>query len=163
MKNFKRSSLTTALLAIFLLAISINQAQANMFNRFREGFYFEKYNPNYFKLPKSGDKNLAISKARAALLELHPIGSDYDKLFKTLDKAGAQIKYSVSRSDLKSDRVREREYFSSDVSKSASVVHYYQYDTGMWLINPITWVILVFCDDNNSITDIHLGRDYSGL
>ena len=163
MKNFKRSNLTTVLLTIFLLAISTNQAQANMFNRFREGFYFEKYSPKFFKPAKAGDKKISISEARVALLGLHPIGSDSSELFKTLDKAGAQIQSEFSRNDLKSYHIHEREYFPSDVSKSASVVHHYQYDTGIWLINPITWSILVFCDDNNSIIDIHLGRDYSGL
>ena len=164
MKIFKQATLLTALLTSLIFLTSTNQAHANMFNKFREGFYFEKYNPAYFKIsPKVGDKNRAISEARTALLELHPTGSSYENLFKTLDKAGAKVEYSIKRADLSLDPAREKEYFSGDISKSASTMYRYRYDTGIWLINPITWIVLVFCDDNNLITDIYLSRDYSGL
>jgi len=44
-----------------------------MINRFRRGFYFEKYNR---------------SKTEKILLELHPIGSNINDLVGTLEKAG---------------------------------------------------------------------------
>lgn len=46
-----------------------------MLNKFKTGFYFEKYN--------------TAEEAKAALLKLHPIGSDVDDLVKTLERAGA--------------------------------------------------------------------------
>lgn len=47
-----------------------------MFNKFKNGFYFEKYK--------------TAEEAKAVLLELHPIGSDVGELVRTLEKAGGK-------------------------------------------------------------------------
>ena len=61
-------------LAIVIVSSVIN-ANQNFINRFKEGFYFEKYSD--------------AKEARAALLKLHPIGSDKAALRRTLENAGA--------------------------------------------------------------------------
>ena len=62
----------TAIIAIFTLFITIKNSDANMFNKFKDGFYFEKYS--------------SADEAKAALLELHPIGSDVEGLIKFLER-----------------------------------------------------------------------------
>ncbi|OFW80267.1 MAG: hypothetical protein A3D15_04325 [Alphaproteobacteria bacterium RIFCSPHIGHO2_02_FULL_40_34] len=73
MKNF-------LILTISILALTMNttnnNAEAKMFNKFKKGFYFEKYK--------------TAEEAKAALLELHPIGSDVEGLVETLEGAGAE-------------------------------------------------------------------------
>ena len=64
-------------LTLTLVIISTSNANANMFNKFKKGFYFEKYS--------------TAEEAKAALLELHPIGSDVGDLIKTLERAGAEV------------------------------------------------------------------------
>jgi hypothetical protein len=79
MKNYiflKPFLLLTIFLSFFLS--TPNQANANMFNKFKKGFYFEKY------------KN--AQEAKAELLKLHPIGSDVGELVKRLEGAGAMVK-----------------------------------------------------------------------
>jgi hypothetical protein len=76
----KNHSLKTSILFVvslfILIAATHNQANANMFNRFKKGFYFEKYsNPE---------------EAKEALLKLHPIGSDVVALVRTLEMAGGR-------------------------------------------------------------------------
>ncbi|MES2677734.1 MAG: hypothetical protein V4612_05420 [Pseudomonadota bacterium] len=68
-----------------LITTTTNQANANMFNRFKKGFYFEKYGDSE-DARVSGDGG----GVRKALLKLHPIGSDVRELVKTLEKAGAK-------------------------------------------------------------------------
>ena len=51
-------------------------SHANMINKFKTGFYFEKY-----ETPEE---------AKAELLKLHPIGSDVEGLVGTLEGAGAK-------------------------------------------------------------------------
>ena len=69
-------SLILSLFVLFLsLTTTANNANANMFNKFKNGFYFEKYK--------------TAEEAKAALLELHPIGSDVEGVVRTLTGAGA--------------------------------------------------------------------------
>ena len=63
----------TAIIAIFTLFITIENSDANMFNKFKTGFYFEKYK--------------TAEEAKTALLKLHPIGSDVGELVRTLERA----------------------------------------------------------------------------
>ena len=65
-------------LAIVIVNSVIN-ANQNFINRFKEGFYFEKYSD--------------AKEARAALLKLHPIGSDMAALHRSLKSAGAYGAY----------------------------------------------------------------------
>ena len=145
MKNFKRSNLTTVLLTIFLLAISTNQAQANMFNRFREGFYFEKYK--------------TAEEARAALLELHPIGSDIEGLVGTLEGAGAVIKEENLESYKK---FKEYDWWWKEGTARFYVVSYDKASPFFVIINYLKWAGGIRIDKNNRIISygLHRGRAY---
>lgn len=78
MKNFSIKAFLVLAISILSLTITAtNNAEANMFNKFRKGFYFEKYK--------------TAEEAKAALLELHPIGSDVEGLVMTLEGAGAVV------------------------------------------------------------------------
>ena len=78
----KRFSLRKLLGRVMLVALaivivnSVINANQNFSNRFKEGFYFEKYSN--------------AKQVRAALLKLHPIGSDIEALRRSLEKAGAK-------------------------------------------------------------------------
>ena len=56
-----------------------------MFNKFKNGFYFEKYK--------------TAEEAKAALLELHPIGSDVEGVVRTLEAAGGKEDTPKSKED----------------------------------------------------------------
>ena len=101
-KNFIISSTLAITLAFpltsTLVIISTSNANANMFNRFKKGFYFEKYS--------------TAEEAKAALLELHPIGSDVEGLVKTLERAGADVKkYKTSKAEILSYPDSKVEYY----------------------------------------------------
>ena len=76
-KNFIIAFTLTFTLILTLVIISTSNANANIFNKFKKGFYFEKYS--------------TAEEAKAALLELHPIGSDVGDLIKTLERAGTEV------------------------------------------------------------------------
>lgn len=70
--------LEITLITIISIIVLFNVAsyfKGNWTNKFRDGFYFEKY--------KTADK------AKEALLGLHPIGSNAKSLINTIEKAGA--------------------------------------------------------------------------
>ena len=77
----KRFSLRKLLGRVMLIALaivivnSVINANQNFSNRFKEGFYFEKYSN--------------AKEARAALLKLHSIGSDIAALRRSLEDARA--------------------------------------------------------------------------
>jgi len=79
----KRYSLRRFLGRVMLVALaivivhSVISANQNFSNRFKGGFYFEKYSN--------------AKQARAALLKLHPIGSDIEVLRRSLEDARAYI------------------------------------------------------------------------
>lgn len=149
MVNILKNFLIVLSISILSLAITTsNNAEAKMFNKFKKGFYFEKYK--------------TAEEAKAELLKLHPIGSDVEGLVKTLEGANAKFINSVNRKDLLSDPAREREYFY-EVSKSASIMREYQYEFGIPIVNPMMWFILIYCDNNNHITNLNLSRSYMGL
>jgi len=78
-KPFSLRKLLGRVMLVALAIVVVNSvinANQNFSNRFKEGFYFEKYSD--------------AEEARAALLELHPIGSDVVALSRTLEKAGAR-------------------------------------------------------------------------
>ena len=77
-KPFSLRKLLGRVMLVALAIVVVNSvinANQNFSNRFKEGFYFEKY----------GD----AEEARAALLELHSIGTDIAALRSTLEKSGA--------------------------------------------------------------------------
>ena len=95
---FTLAFILTFTLTLTLVIISTSNANANMFNKFKKGFYFEKYS--------------TADEAKAALLELHPIGSDVGELVKTLERAGAEVKkYKTSKAELLSYPDSKVEYY----------------------------------------------------
>ena len=148
MKNFKRSNLVTALLTIFLLAISTNQAQANMFNRFREGFYFEKYK--------------TAEEAKAALLEMHPIGSSVESLIKTLEGAGAKV---TEDSEGNLENYKKFKQYDKWWKEGTVKILHYEYDKAspfFVVLNYIQWKGGIWVDKNDKIIflGVHKGRAY---
>jgi hypothetical protein len=71
-----KKNLKFFLTVFFSLCFLTTNSNADMFNKFKKGFYFEKY--------KTADE------MKETLLELHPIGSSIDGLIKTLEKAGGK-------------------------------------------------------------------------
>jgi hypothetical protein len=101
----KRFSILKILGRIILAALAVVvintviHANQNFMNRFKEGFYYEKY---------SSEKD-----AQAALLELHPIGSDVKALRATLENAGAQNKIYFSRITYRYIQNTQSKFFKS--------------------------------------------------
>ena len=126
------SSLTNS----YFLTINPNNANANMLNKFKDGFYFEKYS--------------TAEEAKEALLELHPIGSDVGELVKTLEGAGGKcgtidkIKYNTKPENLN----------YSELTKiiNCKYQHFYA----------MNWEIGIMCV-NNLIDDIGIRPEYTGL
>lgn len=158
MKNF----LILILSIITLTMISNNNAEANMFNKFKKGFYFEKYS--------------TAEEAKAALLELHPIGSDVDALVRTLEGAEMSIIETVTKEDAIKDKSKEKYFFKivdhliepnhykSDyvkVPNSTNAVSIYEYNAGV--INPLLWKIWIWYDKNNKVTELDIVKHYMGL
>ena len=151
--------LTIAIILSSLLA-SASPAQANIFNKFREGFYFEKYS--------------TVEEAKEEILKLHPIGSDTDELIKTLEKAGAKKVQFIKRTSLEKDASKTSAYFTKtvqhnplsystiNISKNATSLQITEYQIRN-LINPIAWKCLVWMDDQRKIIDIALSKGYMGL
>ena len=80
-----RKVLGAFMLVVLAIVIvnSVISANQNFSNRFKEGFYFEKYSN--------------AKQARAALLKLHPIGSDKAAFHRTLVNAGAYDIQGINR------------------------------------------------------------------
>ena len=77
----------TTLFFLFPLMLITQNAQAKFMNKFKDGFYFEKYKTE--------------KEVKNALLELHPIGSYSKDLITTLQGAGAidskkSIRYRIA-------------------------------------------------------------------
>ena len=75
MIKFLQFSIISSILSMFAIVGTIHQAEAKIFNRFKKGFYFEKYK--------------TAAEAEEKLLKLHPIESPVDDLVITLEKSGA--------------------------------------------------------------------------
>lgn len=78
--RMKKLSAKILIIISILLAATTN-SNANMFNKFKKGFYFEKYK--------------TAEEAKVALLELHPIGSGVGELIKTLEQVGVKCVITV--------------------------------------------------------------------
>ena len=133
----------TAIIAIFTLFITIKNSDADMFNKFKDGFYFEKYS--------------SADEAKAALLELHPIGSDVEGLIKTLEMAGGNV-YISNMSNYK--KFYQEKYL--DWQNKGNVVAYdIKYDKAspfFVILNWLEWNGTVWVDRENKITFIHFNR-----
>lgn len=108
-----------------------NNANANMFNKFRDGFYFEKYD--------------TAEEAKAALLELHPIGSDVGELVGTLEGAGAIEDTPKSKKD-------NGGWDHIIIDKRKVLVGnflFFHYSHRKFFIFPTTWTVIIEFDQIN--------------
>jgi hypothetical protein len=149
-------------LSLFLAILTSNNANANMFNKFKKGFYFEKY--------KTADE------AKEELLKLHPIGSDAQALIETIERAGGEFIIRITRDDAMNDSAKEKYFFK--YTKELVEPNYYRYNSqkvdsatfyftsfkaNTGILNPLLWNILVWHDKENNITEIDLSKNYMGL
>ncbi len=112
----------------FFLSIN-NNANAHMFNKFKKGFYFEKYS--------------TTEEAEKALLKLYPIGSNANELVRTLDIAvGKENIFNPEQNKL-SDRI----------SKKGNYI-YFEYRDFLY-----EWTSTVWLNEDNTIKDISVNRD----
>ena len=143
MKNYiflKPFLLLTIFLSFFLS--TPNQANANMFNKFKKGFYFEKY------------KN--AQEAKAELLKLHPIGSDVGELVKTLEGAGAMV--------VEKDLTNAHKFKEYDEWWQNGVVKMYNFEYNkaspfFIILNYLKWNGGLQIDKNNKIIDFGIFRN----
>jgi hypothetical protein len=137
-KNFIISSTLAFTLILTLAIISTSNANANIFNKFKKGFYFEKYS--------------TAEEAKAALLELHPIGSDVGDLIKTLERAGAEV------SEMK-------EYELKNIKRDFNEVWIKSYSySNESFINPLRFGGgIVYNKSSIKLVDLGLIIEYKGL
>lgn len=149
---FKRTSksliLFLSVLSLSLVAPINNNAEANMFNKFKKGFYFEKYK--------------TAEEAKAALLELHPIGSDVEGLVKTLNNGGAEISEEDLNSYYNYRQFGKREEWWKNDMKNIYKIKYDKASSFFVVLNWIEWTGTIQSDQNGKILDlgIHRGRAY---
>ena len=140
MRNPQQNHITKSLLIILFSIFTIsttNEAQANMFNKFKKGFYFEKYK--------------TAEEARAALLEMHPVGSDVEELLKTLEKSKATIR----EKDL-SNAHKFKEY-DKWWDEGVERMYVFEYDGAspfFIMINYLIWSGSIGMDKNGNITSL---------
>ena len=132
-------------LSIFSLATIalISTSHANMFNRLKKGFYFEKYS--------------TAEEAKAELLRLHPIGSDVGELVKTLEGAGGECVITdgtINKKPIGNGSFEESLNVKNKISRNEDFYSCY-YREPLFIISFIKyhWVvsILVNIDKNSQI------------
>ena len=132
-----KSGFLLILLSCFLLT-SID-SNAAMFNKFKKGFYFEKYK--------------TAEEAQNALLELHPIGSDVGELVKTLERAGG--KCGIIAKDLVREKTAQNTYLVSAkiLDKISNPKDYHQCKyieyTLPFGFGEYYWLVTVYVEDTN--------------
>lgn len=115
--------LLTFLLTLFSILITVQDSNASMFNRFKKGFYFEKY--------KNADE------AKEALLKLHPVGSDVRELVKTLERAGGECKIYTTKNGLGANKLSKADDFYNC-----------GYSRGIFPFSSV-WMININVEENN--------------
>ena len=122
-------NLLVLIISIMTLSMTTNNtAEANVFNKFKKGFYFEKYTN--------------VEEAKAALLELHPVGSDVQGLVRTLEGSGAIVKQHKTN--------------------DGEIIYFYEYDCGTKILNPLKWSGGIRFRDTE-IIDYGENKHYMGL
>lgn len=161
MKNCLIKIFSFLLISILSLTIitNNNKAEANMFNKFKKGFYFEKYK--------------TAEEAKTALLKLHPIGSDVADLVKTLERAGGKcgiyreemqsyeyISSSSGEKGVGKRRLVTKREIISDPKIDRFFCEYYIYS--LPLICTTEWSVSVKVDleDKNKASIIEVYRDF---
>ena len=125
------------ILASFLL-LSATSCNAKFMNKFKDGFYFEKYK--------------TAKKAKEELLKIHPIGSGVDDLINTLEGAGAVVK--ESNLDLYKKFKKYDHLWQSGIVKA--------YDYGYKQKNLIllySWGGMIKIDKNNKIISYGVSKN----
>ncbi len=89
--------------------------------------------------------------AKAALLKLHPVGSDAETLIATLKLAGAEIEYVDIRKGYKI-------YYKDEIG--AYKYSYWKYNLG---INAYQWSGFIPYDKEKKILNIGVGKMWEGL
>ena len=153
-----------AIIEIFTLFIIIkNGGDVHMFNKFKKGFYFEKYK--------------TAEEAKTVLLKLHPIGSDIEGLVKTLERSAGECgiyREETESYDYISDSsgekgVGKRRLVTKREIVSDSKLDYFScgYHEGYYLfpfsiICAVDWSVTanVNSGDSNKISTIAVGRDF---
>ena len=122
---FRKAQLFT--ITALLIFLTSGVAEAKFMNRFKDGFYFEKY--------KTADE------VKSALLELHPMGSSVDELIETLAGAGAVEYNPYSYYDTQGDDVKKY--------KKPLNINYFRYEHRTFSsIFPNSWSIHVRYTEN---------------
>jgi hypothetical protein len=75
-RKFEKNKLGKAIVTILLILLGVFIMNGGAINKFKPGFYFEKYK--------------TIEEVKKELLKLYPIGSDVEDLVKTLELSGAE-------------------------------------------------------------------------
>ena len=122
-----------SILSIIFIA-STSTSDANMFNRFKKGFYFEKYK--------------TAEEAKVELLKLHPIGSDVRELVKRLEMAGAMVK------DKDLDNAHKFKQYDKWWMEGTVRMYTFQYDKASLpfvFINYLIWNGSIRVDEGNKI------------
>lgn len=114
-----------AILTILLLA---SNANAGIFNRFKKGFYFEKYKTS--------------NDVKEALLKLHPPGSNVEELIKTIKKAGGQCAMGN----------RQTNELIQKISKPDDFYQCYYMQYGIPLIGDYSWRINIYLNSDFTTT-----------
>ena len=137
-------------LSIFSLATIalISTSHANMFNRLKKGFYFEKYS--------------TAEEAKAELLRLHPIGSDVGELVKTLEGAGCVVKEENLDSYYNYKKFKKREEWWDKDMVAIYDIKYEKASPFFVILNYLIWSGTVQINKDGKILDvgIHRGRAY---
>lgn len=140
------------ILILSIMALSVatnnNNAEAKMFNKFKKGFYFEKYETE--------------EEAKSALLELHPIGSDVEGLIRTLNVGGAEISKEDLNSYYNYKQFGKREDWWKNSMKDIYKIKYSKASPFFVILNWIEWDGTIQTDQDGKIVDlgIHKGRAY---
>jgi capsule polysaccharide modification protein KpsS len=134
-------NLKITILLIFIMIIG-STAEAKFMNKFKKGFYFEKYK--------------TAEEAKSVLLEMHPVGSDVDALVKTLEEAGATV------TEIKKESIDK---YISQVEKEQECfkgVLYYEYYRNEFLA-PYGWTGIIIYSKQNTYLSIFVWKEYLGL
>ena len=136
--------LIIVLVSVVSIALISTAANANMFNRFKKGFYFEKY--------KTADE------AKDALLDMHPIGSDVSELIKTLERAGGGCGIFETKIEDYVDKFKGKEFTSKRqvtlkkniiTSFKDHVICYYQIKMFGGFLGNYDWTVVAYPNRND--------------
>jgi hypothetical protein len=134
-KKFEKNKLAKSILTIILILLGIFIVNGASINKFRSGFYFEKYK--------------TAEEAEAALLKLHPIGSSVDELVKTLERAGAEEYNPYSYYDNVSSDVKKYE-------KPNDMIFFRYENRTINSLYPKDWSISIKIDNNKIIKSLKI-------